>query len=249
MPRSRRRDSGWPAPRAGTGTLTCPAPSSTPGHAFTLDLAIAWEELPSPRPHHSPDAVAADHALTAARGIAAAFPATDALPAAARINAILGRPHELLHLPIRLIWAQAHLTASPEALQAAQRHERHEGEREQNRAEQSQRMDDARILRDTLMSDPSMALAYWFATAPHTVDANTLNRLQDLFESAAAYAPQGRWAPLARALHAFADKLDEDGKIHLLDTLAGLTDRYGHPDIASTILSLRQMPSKDTRSP
>ncbi|MET7914177.1 hypothetical protein ABZS98_39445 [Streptomyces avermitilis] len=214
-----------------------------------MDLTIAWEELPSPRPHHSPHAAAADHALTTARDIAAAFPATEALPAAARINAILGRPHELLHLPVRLIWAQAHLRASPDAIQAAQRHERHEAEQEQHRAEQSRRLADARILRDTLMSDPSMALAYWFATAPHTVEADTLNRLQNLFESAAAYAPQGRWAPLAKALHTFADRLDEDGKLHLLDTMAGLTDRYGHPDIASTIRSLRQTPSKDIRPP
>lgn len=246
MLRPRGKGSGWPTPRAGTLDLTCPAPSSTPGHPFTLTLTGAWEEVPSARPHHSPDAAATDHALTTAREITTAFPASDAVPAAVRINAVLGRPLDLPGIPVRLLWAKAHLSAGSEAVHAAQRHERHQREQEQRRAEQNRCMDEARVLRDTLMSDPSMALAYWFATAPHTVDAETVARLEHLFAAAAAYAPQGRWAPLARILHTFAERLTDEARIHLLDTLAALTDRYGHPDITSDIRSLRATPFEDT---
>jgi hypothetical protein len=210
-----------------------------PGYTFTLTLTGAWEELPSPHPHHSPDAAAADHALTTARTITADYLATDAVPAAARINTVLGRPTDLPEAPIRLIWGHAHLTADPGTVQAARSHQRHLHELQQRHAEHTRRLDQAHTLRDTLMSDPSLALAYWFATAPQTIDTSTLTRLEGLFAQAAAYAPQGQWAPLARLLHTFADSLTDDAKNHLIDTLAALTDRYGHPDITAAIQSLR----------
>ncbi|HWU10843.1 MAG TPA: hypothetical protein VN520_31585 [Streptomyces sp.] len=250
MPRPRRRSQGWPTPRAGTLDLTCPAPSSTPGHTFTLTLTGAWEEQPSLHPHHSPEAVATDHALTLARNITNNYPATDTLPAAARINTLLGRRTTISHAPLTLLWATVHLTAEPDAVSAAIRHQRHAEEREQHHAEQSRRLADAQSLRDTLMSDPSLALAYWFATAPQSLDTDTLKRLEELLATAATYAPQGQWAPLARLLHTFAGRLSVDAKIHLIDALATLTDRYGHPDLTTDIQALRPEPAEDApRSP
>lgn len=222
--------------------MTCSAPSSDPGCAFILTLTGAWEELPSPRPHHSPDAVATDHALTLARNITVGFPVTDDVPAAARINALLGRPADIPHVPVRLVWARAHLTAERDALSIAVSRQRHAHEQQLNRAERTRRVDEARSLRDSLISDPSLALAYWFATAPQSTDTDTLARLEKLLVTAAAYAPQGRWAPLARLLHEFADRLPDDARIHLIDTLATLTDRYGHPDITTAIQALRKEP-------
>jgi hypothetical protein len=145
-------------------------------------------------------------------------------------------------LPIRLLWGHAHLAAEPGAVQAAHSHQRHLHERQQRHAEHTRRLDEAHTLRDTLMSDPSLALSYWFATAPQTIDTSTLTRLENLFAQAAAYAPQGQWAPLARLLHTFADSLTDDAKNHLIDTLAALTDRYGHPDITAAIQAVRTPP-------
>ncbi|MFH8411060.1 hypothetical protein ACH4FX_40775 [Streptomyces sp. NPDC018019] len=95
------------------------------------------------------------------------------------------------------------------------------------------------------MSDPSLALAYWYATAPHAIDEKTLPRLEQLHVQAAAYAPQGRWALLARLLHTFAEDLSEDAKNHLIDTAALLTNRYGHPDIARQIRELSSSPQTE----
>lgn len=220
-----------------------------PGYSFTLTLTGAWEELPSPRPHHSPEAAAADHALTTACTITADYFATDAVPAAARINTLLGHPTDLPTLPIRLLWGQVHLTAEPGAVQAAGSHQRHLHELQQQHDERTRRMDEAHTLRDTLMSDPSLALSYWFATAPQTMDTSTLTRLEDLFAQTAAYAPQGQWAPLARLLHTFADSLTNDAKNHLIDTLAALTDRYGHPDITAALHRLRTTPAAHPAEP
>ncbi|MER6093374.1 hypothetical protein [Streptomyces bluensis] len=245
----RRRRSGWPTPRAGTLDLACPAPTALPGYSFSLTLTGAWEEVPSPHPHHSPDAAAADHALTTARTITADYFATDAVPAAARINTVLGRPTNLPTLPIRLLWGHVHLTAEPGAIQAAYSHEQHLHDLQQRHTEHTRRLDEAHILRDTLMSDPSLALSYWFATAPQTIDTSTLSRLEDLFAQTAAYAPQGQWAPLARLLHTFADSLTDDAKNHLIDTLAALTDRYGHPDITTAIQALRTPPAAPPEPP
>ncbi|WP_329240799.1 hypothetical protein OG223_53140 [Streptomyces sp. NBC_01478] len=247
MRRTRSRSSGWPPPRAGTLDLACPAPTAIPGQFFALTLTGAWEELPSPRPHHSPAAVAADHVLTTARSITADYLATDAVPAAARINTLLGRPTDISHLPVRLVWSQVHLAATPEVVHAALSHQRHLHEFEQHRAEHHRRLDEARILRDTLMSDPSLALSYWFAAAPQSIDTDTLPRLEALLSTAAAYAPQGQWAPLARLLHTFAHRLTDDAKNHLIDTLAALTDRYGHPDITTAIRQARMAPESETR--
>lgn len=249
MRRPCRRRGGWPTPRTGTLDLACPAPTALPGHSFTLTLTGAWEELPSPRPHHSPHAAAADHALTTARTITADYLATDAVPAAARINTILGHSTDLPTLPIRLLWGHVHLAAEPGAVQAAYSHQRHLHDLQQRHTERTRRLEEARTLRDTLMSDPSLALSYWFATAPQTIDTDTLSRLESLFAQAAAYAPQGQWAPVARLLHTFAASLTDDAKNHLIGTLAALTDRYGHPDIAAAIQALRTPPAAHSEPP
>ncbi|WTO32931.1 hypothetical protein OG399_45350 [Streptomyces achromogenes] len=249
MTRIRSNGSRWPSPRAGTLTIACPAPTCLPGYFFHLTLDGAWEELPSPHPHRTPAAAATDHALTIARNITAGYLATDTVTAAARINTLLGRPNDIPHLPVRLLWATARLTADPDTQQAALTHQRLRYEQEQRRADQQRALSEARTLRDTLMSDPSLALSYWFATAPQATDANTLSRLEALFAQACAYAPQGQWAPLARLLNTFAQDLTDDTKNHLIDTLAALTDRYGHPDIAASIRALRAAPQPDTTSP
>ncbi|MFI8351425.1 hypothetical protein [Streptomyces sp. NPDC085596] len=239
MRRRPHKKGGWPAPRTGTLDLTCPAPSITPGYPFTLTLTGTWGELPSPRPHHNPAAAAANHALTIARNITSQYSAADAVFAAARINTHLGRPADIPHLPVRLSWAAVHLSAEADAQHAALTHQRHLGEEQQRQTEQQRRLDEARTLRDTLLTDPSLALAYWFTTAPQTTDSATLTRLEELLATTAPYAPQGLWVPLARLLHTFADHLSDEAKIHLIDTLAALTDRYGRPDITTDIRTLR----------
>ncbi|MFJ5035293.1 hypothetical protein ACIQB5_46435 [Streptomyces sp. NPDC088560] len=242
MPRPRSRAGRWPGPRAGKLDVACPAPTATPGYFFHLTLHGAWEELPSPHPHHSPAAVATDHALAIARNITAGYLATDTVTAAARINTVLGRPIDIPRQPVRLAWAAVHLTAHSDAVQAAVSHQRRLYEEEQRRTEHNHRLEQAQTLRDTLMSDPSLALAYWFATAPETVDTHTLGRLEELLVKTAVYAPQGRWAPLARLLHTFALGLTDDAKNHLAATLAVVIDRYGHPGIAAAIQELWQTP-------
>jgi hypothetical protein len=99
------------------------------------------------------------------------------------------------------------------------------------------------------MSDPSLAMAYWFATAPQTIDKDTLPRLEQLHERLAAYAPQGRWALLARMLHTFTESLSDEAKNHLIDTAAALTDRYGHPNIADSIRGLSEVPNAGQADP
>ncbi|MGW1396839.1 hypothetical protein ACWD6Q_34875 [Streptomyces nigra] len=249
MRRTRRRRGGWPTPRTGTLDLICPAPTAMPGYSFTLTLTGAWEEVPSPRPHHSPHAAAADHALRTALAITADYYATDAVSASARLNTILGRPADLPNAPVRLLWGHVCLTAEPGAAQAAHSHQRHLHELQQRQAQHARRVEEAHTLRDTLMSDPSLALSYWFATAPQTVDTSTLTRLEALFAQAAAYAPQGQWAPLARLLQTFAGNLTDDAKDHLVDTLASLTDRYGRPDIAAAIQGVRALRPEDSAQP
>ncbi|PJI99761.1 hypothetical protein BX264_7137 [Streptomyces sp. 2333.5] len=249
MRRPHRRRTSWPPPRAGSIDITCPAPSATPGHPFTLTLTGTWEEIPSPRPHHTPEAAATHHALVIARNITSTLTPADSVLAAAHINTLLGRPADIPHIPVRLTWAQVSLTADTEALTAASRYERHQHEEEQRRAEQRRNLDQARALQDTVMSDPSLALAYWYATAPHAIDEKTLPRLEQLHAQAAAYAPQGRWALLARLLHTFAEDLTEDAKNHLIDTVALLTDRYGHPDIARQIRELSSSTSTENPIP
>ncbi|MFC8285980.1 hypothetical protein [Streptomyces cyaneofuscatus] len=247
--RRRNKRSNWPTPRAGTLNLACPAPTALSGHFFSLTLTGAWEELPSPRPHYSPEAAAAHHALSTARTITADYLPMDAVPAAARINTVLGRPTDLPQGPIRLLWSHVHLTAEPSAVQAAQAHQQDLHELQKRRAEQAYRLDQAHTLRDTLMSDPSLALSYWFATAPQTLDTSTLTQLEELFVRTAAYAPQGQWAPLARLLHTFASSLTSEAKDDLINTLAALTDRYDRPDITAAMHNARTTPTEQPDRP
>ncbi|MBT2530130.1 hypothetical protein J7E91_33435 [Streptomyces sp. ISL-99] len=251
MPRLRRRTTGpWPTPRAGTLDVTCPAPSITPGYHFTLHLTGAWEELPASKPHHAPRAAATNHALTLARNITASHQLTDTVPAAARINTLLGQPTEIPLLPIRLTWAQVHLTAEPEALYAVTSQQRRLHDQELQRTQQQRRLDEAHALRDTLVADPSLALAYWFATCPETIDQETLSRVERLITTAATYAPQGHWVQLARLLTDFTARLPDNAKTHLVGTLATLADRYGHADIAAGMRSLRAtQPSRESDPP
>ncbi|MEU1867863.1 hypothetical protein [Streptomyces gardneri] len=237
-----RGNEGWPQPRAGSLNTACPAPTAIAGHPFHLTLTGAWEELPSPRPHHSPADAATHHALTIARNITSTLTPADTLFAAARINTVLGQPTDIPHIPVRLTWAHVSLTCSPDALSATTRQQRIQYEEEQYQAEQTRRLSQARTLQATLMYDPSLAMAYWFATAPHTIDKETLPRLEQLHERLAAYAPQGRWALLARMLHTFTENLSDEAKNHLIGSAAALIDRYGHPDIANSIRELREQP-------
>ncbi|MFE9868641.1 hypothetical protein ACFYPZ_39420, partial [Streptomyces sp. NPDC005506] len=100
-------------------------------------------------------------------------------------------------------------------------------------------MDEAHALRDTLVTDPPLALAYWFAANAETIGTEALTRVEQLVATAATYAPQGQWVQLARLLTDFTRHLPDDAKSHLVATLATIADRYGEPDIAADMLSLR----------
>ncbi|MFD4949687.1 hypothetical protein ACFWNT_46240 [Streptomyces sp. NPDC058409] len=205
-----------------------------------------WEELSTSEPHHDPRAAATHHALTVARNITALHPLTDAVPATARINTLLGQPTDIERLPVKLAWATVQLSAEPAALHAVINEQRRHHDDELRRAQQQRRLDEAHALHDTLVTNPSLALAYWFASCPEKIDAETLTRVEQLVATAATYAPQGQWVQLARLLTNFTQRLPDDAKGHLVATMATMADRYGHPDIAASMLSLRQLTQKDS---
>ncbi|MFG2736455.1 hypothetical protein ACGFX7_16770 [Streptomyces harbinensis] len=135
--------------------------------------------------------------------------------------------------------------ADHQAVRAAVSYQNLLHDQEQRRTELSRRLEEARVLQATLMKDPSLAVAYWFAVAPQSLDADTLDRLEGLFAKVAAYAPQGTWAPLARLLHDFTERLTDEAKSHLIATLGAIADRYGQPEIAEEIHALQDN-SSDT---
>ncbi|MFD6343137.1 hypothetical protein ACFWF9_00220 [Streptomyces roseolus] len=227
----------------------CPVPTAVAGHPFTLTLTGTWEEISSPHPHHNPSDAATHHALTIVRSITSTLTPTDSLFAASRINTVLGQPTDIPHIPVRIAWAHADLTCEPEALSATTRLQRTQHEEEQRQAEQDRHLGQARALQTTLMSDPSLAMAYWFATAPDTIDEKTLPRLEELHERIAAYAPQNRWVLLARILHTFIENLSDEARGHLIETAAGFTDRYGRPDTAEAIRRLNEQPDNSKAAP
>ncbi|MBP0458981.1 hypothetical protein [Streptomyces montanisoli] len=224
--------------------------SPAPGYYFQAHLTGAWQRLPAARPHQHPQAAATDYALSVAQKIAGATQLSQADLAEAQTNSHLGRPVDLPNLPVRLLWARIRLTA--DAQQAA-----HVDQllRERHQAEHDARQDHRRLqratdLRDALLTDPSLAFAYWFLDHPEAVDEATVQHVERLITAAASYAPGTTWVQVARILQDFVLTLPDDSRQHLITSLAHIFDRYGQPQRAQQLRTAGQTsPSSPSTAP
>lgn len=233
--RRRPRPDGWPQPRTGRLDITGELPSNIPGHPFDFHLASAWEELPSARPHHDPRSAALDHALTVAANITATRPLSDHVAAQARINTLLGTPLTIPRLPVRLLWAQAQITAQPQHLAAVSAYQRQQYEEDLHDQHIRRRQQRAQDLYNALRTTPALVLAHWFTDHPDTLDQLTLDRIEHFITTTTTYAPDTAWVQVARLLQDFVCGLPADARQHLIASLAQLFDRYGHPDRAAQL--------------
>jgi hypothetical protein len=108
---------------------------------------------------------------------------------------------------------------------------------EQHQAEQRARQDQLRLqrareLREALLSDPSLAFAYWFLDDPDAINDETGQRIETLVAAVASYAPSNAWVQAARILLEFVTDLSSDARQHLINGLAHIFERYGQHENA-----------------
>lgn len=230
-------------PRTGQFTLDALAPSISPGYHFTVHLTGAWTDPAIPTAHNNAQAIATDHALTVVQDVAARRYLTDTAAAEARINAVLREGAYSNNRPVELLWAQTQLTAAPRDIASVIRLLRDQYDAAARDQLHHERIRRAEELRDTLLSDPSLALAYWFADRPDTVSDETIKRVETLISTVVTYTPKGTWVQLAQLLTEFNRRLDADERAHLLTTLAHLANRHGHRDIAEQISAIPLPPA------
>ncbi|MEV0254698.1 hypothetical protein AB0H82_10605 [Streptomyces sp. NPDC050732] len=242
----RHRISGWwRRQRRGSLELCCTLDSELPGYHFEAHLTGAWQQ-PVARPHHNPQAAAVEYALTLAQEAVGTVQLSQAALAEARANRQLGRPMDVPHTPVRLLWAHIRLTADPQQADRADSLLRDQHQTEHHARQDHHRLQRAKDLRDALLTDPSLAFAYWFLDHPETVDEQSVQRVEHLINAAASYAPHTTWVQVARILQEFVHTLPDESRQHLIISLAHILDRYGHTDRAQQLRATAQTPQPRT---
>ncbi|MEU0029516.1 hypothetical protein ACFWMJ_31060 [Streptomyces hawaiiensis] len=240
MRRDRDR-AGWPAPRAGKLTDSdsmYALPSNAPGYNFHAHLTGRWEETPAARQHHDPRAAATHYALETARTVSGLYPLTEHQTAQTHINSRLGTSHDLDDAPVRLLWAQVHLTADSSDIDAIVCLQRQMHDEAQNEHANRQRQYQAEELHRALSTTPTMALAYWLIRQPEAADRNTIDALSQLTREITAYAPHTAWVQVAHLLHTFVQGLPTPARVNLVDSLAQIFTRYDQPELADRLSAL-----------
>ncbi|MFI9719236.1 hypothetical protein ACIHFE_06195 [Streptomyces sp. NPDC052396] len=218
--------------------MSCTLPSRTPGYHFEAYLTGAWQDLPGRHQHQNPHDAAASHALTVAQGITGELQLSREAAAQAAINSRLGQPVEVPGAPVRLLWARIQLTADPQQAAHVNRLLREQHNAERRARDDQHRLQRAQDLREALLSDPSLAFAYWFLDHPEAIDTETVQRVEKLVASAASYAPRNTWVQVAALLQDFVRNLPDDARRHLVTGLAHIFDRYGQPERARSLRAL-----------
>ncbi|MFD5536310.1 hypothetical protein ACFWIJ_00250 [Streptomyces sp. NPDC127079] len=244
MRRQRPNHPGWPQPRAGRLDTTCALPSSITGRDFQLQLTGQWEELPTTRQHHDPQAAATHHVLAMARTITMQRSLTEHHAVQAHLNAVLGRSCDLPEAPVRLLWAHAQLTADPQDLAAVLAYQRQHYEAEANDRLVQRRRQRAQELHEALTTTPALVLAHWFSDHPETLDRDTIDHLEQLVSAVTGYAPETAWVQTARLLQTFVQQLDHDARDHLIHSMAQVFTRYDRSDLAEQLRTV----SRDSSS-
>nr|WP_312024608.1 PH domain-containing protein [Streptomyces sp. WAC 06783] len=229
---AQRTSARWRRRHHGSLELCCTLPSQFPGYPFEAHLTGAWQHLPARHPHQHPQAAATDYALTVAQDVAGTTHLSWAALAEARINSRLGRPVDLPHIPVRLLWARIQLTADPQQAADADLLLRDQHRAEHHARQDRHRLQRALDLRDALLTDPSLAFAYWFLDHPETIDKETVNRVECLVTAAASYAPRSTWVQVAQILQEFVHALPDDARQHLITSFAHILERYGQHERA-----------------
>ncbi|WP_157877410.1 hypothetical protein [Streptomyces odonnellii] len=240
MRRNRDR-AGWPAPRAGQLTnnnITYALPSNAPGYVFQAHLTGRWEETPAARQHHDPHAAATHHALETARTVSGLYPLTEHQAAQTHINSRLGISHDLDDAPVRLLWAQVHLTVATSDSDAVVCLQRRMHDEALNEHANRQRQHQAEELHRALSTTPTMALAYWLIRQPEAADGNTIDALSQLTREITAYAPHTAWVQAAHLLQTFVQGLPTPARVNLVDSLAQIFTRYDQPELADRLRAL-----------
>lgn len=203
--------------------------SYMPGHQFHLFLLGEWEDRASPPIHHNPRDVAKDYALRTAQSISITYLLTDAAGVESRINTALGLPVDLRESSVRLLWARAHVSADALQQAAVAEQLRRNHEAALHDQEDQRRLQRAKDLRNALLDDPGIALAQWFMDQPEAINGNTIEQLNQIIGEVSSYAPETMWVKASHIIHDFVRNLPGDARIHLIETLAGIFERYGYP--------------------
>lgn len=229
----------WRRRRHGRLVLSCTLPSRTPGYHFEAHFTGAWQDLPGRHRHQNPHDAAATHVLNVAQGIAGKRQLSQEAAAQAAINSRLGQAADMPDAPVRLLWARVQLTADPHQAADINLLLRDQHQAERRARDDQHRLQRAQDLRDALLSDPSLAFAYWFLDHPEAIDTETVTRVERLVASAASYAPHNAWVQVAVLLQDFVRDLPGDAHQHLVTSLAHIFDRYGQPERAQSLRALR----------
>jgi hypothetical protein len=239
----------WRRRRRGNLELRCTLPSRMPGYCFTAHLTGEWEELPARIPHEHPNAVAIDYALSRAQEITNNRQLSQATAAEAAINSCLGQPRELAQASVRLLWARIQLNAHHQEAVHVERLLREQHQAELHAHQCRNRLQRATDLREALLSDPSLAFAYWFLDHPEAIDTETVQRIESLIAAAASYAPHNGWVQAAQILQEFVRDLSDEAREHLVTGLAHIFDRFGQPERARQLRTVGGTPLPPPASP
>jgi hypothetical protein len=150
-----------------------------------------------------------------------------------RINSAMGTSHDICGSAIRLLWANVRFLEVDEDLIVRAR-ERERLRIEAVRREQEQKAEIRHIdaFRSQVLSDPGMALAYWFMRHPDHVGRDALDTIEDFAQRIASYDPNNRWVKISRVMQAFVDNLTESERRQSIEILRFWMTRHGMNGLA-----------------
>jgi hypothetical protein len=202
--------------------------------SFQARFELRWLTLPAPHAHHDPRAALRDHIRRVAGAICGEEPVTRARIVEDRINARLGNAHDLDKAPIRLLWASARIIAPTDVIAIAKDRELHRNQARLREEKQQQQIQRVEAFRSRVLSDPGMALAYWFMKHPGDPSQNSYTQVEQLACRVASYDPDKSWVQIALVVQEFVRDLTDAERRDSIDALRYWFRRY-RPEFESQL--------------
>jgi hypothetical protein len=215
------------------------SPSAPSSFSFSEDLPttevdlslrahfqVLWQHIPASSCHHDPEAALRDYVRAHAKRVSEKEPITRFYAISDSINTALGVSQDLETASVRLLWASV-LVEPGQMLNYAVERERIRSEVQLRVEQQKDEIRHIEAFRSRVLSDPGMALAYWFVKNPGDIRKDTYAQVENISRTISLYDPDKSWIQVAKVIQEFVHELTRDERRQSLDTLREWFLRYG----------------------
>jgi len=210
-------------------------PSATAGFTLQAHFEVRWKPRVGRRRQRLPENALQVLVTTTATERVAEMPADRLDTAQDAILAALGRLTRLAQHDVEVLSATVTIEIPED--QQHQLHAYNEQRRQEELADHLQRLTLARVaqFRSTVLADPASAMAYWFMMHPEDVDPSTYHKIEQLHCTIAQLDRSSGWFRAAKILEDFVHELKPPEKAAVVQLLADVLAKFGHPDEAQEL--------------